>query len=218
MDMSFSELWELVIYTEAWHAAVHGVTKSQTRLSNWNELRELLSKIPRLGLHHSPSTKLPGNFDTFMVKVHHQCFFKWTPINPTVVKTENQGFFFLIGGQYECENVYNTCTHNENNVFFPTILLSCKAQILAASFKEKKASLDLLEDIYSLGQKKSFLKAMESIDYGSCMWSKSSVRLSADTMTSQMTAFSPCHIIILPEIPSSMDSILLTIIILQKCQ
>ena len=99
-----------------------------------------------------------------MVKVHHQCFFKWTPINPTVVKTENQGFFFLIGGQYECENVYNTCTHNENNVFFPTILLSCKAQILAASFKEKKASLDLLEDIYSLGQKKSFLKAMESID------------------------------------------------------
>ena len=34
MDMSFSELWELVIYREAWHAAVHGVTKSQTRLSD----------------------------------------------------------------------------------------------------------------------------------------------------------------------------------------
>ena len=30
MDMGLSELWELVMYTEAWHAAIHGITKSQT--------------------------------------------------------------------------------------------------------------------------------------------------------------------------------------------
>ena len=38
MDVSMSQLRELVINREAWHAAVHGVAKSRTQLSNWAEL------------------------------------------------------------------------------------------------------------------------------------------------------------------------------------
>ena len=43
MNMNLGKLWEMVVDREGWRAAIHGVTKSWTQLSDWTELTEFLS-------------------------------------------------------------------------------------------------------------------------------------------------------------------------------
>ena len=134
MDKSLSKLWELVTDREAWRAAVHGLAKSWTQLSNWTELRSY----------------------TVCVATLHQynMWMKQRGCVPIRVYLQKQ----MAGGGFDMDSCYWPCSMSalpaRTLIWASSVILSV---LIATESKEKQVTFILLKYFICFKLSKLFL-------------------------------------------------------------
>ena len=140
IDMSLSRLWELVMDREVWHAVVHGVTKSQTCLSYWTELKNKLSKrrkisfksaskrIKYLGIRWTKEVNnlYSENYKTFMKEIEDDSN-KWEDIICSLFGTINITKMPMLSKA----NLQIQCNPNQNihDIYHSVWMFSCFSHV-----------------------------------------------------------------------------------------